>query len=298
MKQTISHSLFSVPLGKEKTSLQRLSGRFTLIELLVVIAIIAILMALLLPALATAKFFARLAVCKSNLKQITTGITTYTNDFDSCYPDGSRVSAHYAEGRVSSWEIPSTTYDNTLATYYGGDNYLDMTPQKNDLWKCPQTNPGAKPIEASYARYHSLLPGCTASGPEQPDGLRYYSNPEKVMRRLGQKFTFNPVGFSTTKIEDLKYNILASDYIKRIGYTDFSSFSNHIWGGDRILNTNAKPLYFYTTTGRQTINYAFDDCSVKDITFKTPQEEAFIHYADVMGSGSDYYCLPIDWGEL
>jgi prepilin-type N-terminal cleavage/methylation domain-containing protein len=63
-------------------------GGFTLIELLVVIAIIAILAALLLPALALAKERARRASCMSNLRQTGAAITMYCNDFRDFYPQG------------------------------------------------------------------------------------------------------------------------------------------------------------------------------------------------------------------
>ncbi len=62
---------------------------FTLIELLVVIAIIAILMAILFPALQKAKELGQGAVCRANLKNYTLGIYMYLDDNDQRFPDPS-----------------------------------------------------------------------------------------------------------------------------------------------------------------------------------------------------------------
>ena len=74
---------------------------FTLIELLVVIAIIAILLALLTPALSQAKELARRAKCMSNLRSIGIGIATYASDHSGWWPPAGIMYTNYVS--AGSW---------------------------------------------------------------------------------------------------------------------------------------------------------------------------------------------------
>ena len=66
--------------------MQKIKKSFTLIELLVVIAIIAILAAMLMPALQQARERAQATSCQSNLKQITTGLLLYSDNNKDYFP--------------------------------------------------------------------------------------------------------------------------------------------------------------------------------------------------------------------
>ena len=83
---------------------------FTLIELLVVIAIIAMLLAILMPALNKVKRLAQRLICSTNLKGLGTAMMVYANDFEDEYPVAGAGNAGVNEARewgsrTSDWQL-------------------------------------------------------------------------------------------------------------------------------------------------------------------------------------------------
>jgi prepilin-type N-terminal cleavage/methylation domain-containing protein/prepilin-type processing-associated H-X9-DG protein len=95
-------------------------GAFTLIELLVVIAIIAILAAMLLPALSRAKERAHTAQCVSNLRQLGVAMQLYADDSDERLPAANGV-VPWGSTNPVAWTRP-------LVEYYRTTNVLRCPP--------------------------------------------------------------------------------------------------------------------------------------------------------------------------
>src|SRR6187455_2473364 len=89
---------------------------FTLIEMLVVIAIIAILVALLLPAVQQAREAARRSQCKNNLKQIGLAMHNYHDTFNG-FPNGGIASS--VGGWGLSWYIRILPYIDQAPVFNG-----------------------------------------------------------------------------------------------------------------------------------------------------------------------------------
>jgi prepilin-type N-terminal cleavage/methylation domain-containing protein/prepilin-type processing-associated H-X9-DG protein len=125
----------------EECPLNRPSRAFTLVELLVVIAIIGILIALLLPAVQTAREAARRTECRNNLKQLGLAIQNYENARKR-YPPAGLVGPPVHDlyegpfnprtGNMISWIVLVLPYMEEQALYRQFDLQKSILDQPND----------------------------------------------------------------------------------------------------------------------------------------------------------------------
>jgi len=131
----------------------RARGGFTLIELLVVIAIVALLVAILLPALGRARAVSWSSVCLSNLHQIGVAVTAYTAESGGWIPRGGTLDDVVWIQLV----LPSVG----IKTPYPDQN--DVPVERIELFHCPQRSSDlpapfldyvVNTMEPLRARYH------------------------------------------------------------------------------------------------------------------------------------------------
>lgn len=124
---------------------------FTLIELLVVIAVIALLMAIIMPALGKAKLYAQRLLCANNLRQQALGTVVYANDNNSYVPSPLAYAQNPTTGAVTNvygawfWDM-SFWCTNQLCEYAGFDK------TDTSVFTCP-SNKMRKPGDALWWQF-------------------------------------------------------------------------------------------------------------------------------------------------
>lgn len=285
---------------------------FTLIEMLVVVAIISVLIALLLPSIYKARWVARHAICKSNLRQQVAGFGSYSMDNRSWYP---HPDVRMRERNGTKWHLQPITRVQDGFHEQVGDiffPYLEHGKLRTE-GSVTRGNSGGVLGAANYPamrcpEYEYLLKSHNQGqwGYENNQAFQFYANcssgvdsptvrltpgltefaptqPHKMLQKVGDSLVM------ATDDGPQEYTILSSDIIQGNGW------SSHGQGRMIIRNTYYNQFYF-----RDSLipNYAFSDGSVRDRTLQYSQRHDVMYISkQTQGISSDAYWFPKDWAE-
>ncbi len=178
----------------------RKAGGFTLIELLVVVSIIAVLLAIMMPAMRKIKEVARDTNCKSNLKNIGLALAMYLNDFDRKIPNTGSSNGFLWKTASGAWLQPGAS------NAYWGIYYRDYL-KETKIFGCPSLQRVPEGLIYSYTdfpdpskviqhaafglNHHSKNRGRNTNTIRRPDELIYATDHAEPRPECGSDDAFH-----------------------------------------------------------------------------------------------------------
>ncbi|MGB1125936.1 MAG: prepilin-type N-terminal cleavage/methylation domain-containing protein [Phycisphaeraceae bacterium] len=260
---------------------------FTLIELLVVISIIALLIAILLPALSRARYSATMTQCSTNLQQIGVGVFAHTADNKGLYPRREVAFGIQPRKSIIAYNNGAFTSDDRplLADYF-----------TIDLMQCPFSGFGSseKLRQSTATVVHGSYELYFGSPIDRNDLASYMLDTEDIVRtidtRTGQSFEVNILAADA----DWDYEQIR---VWSTSHPDFGSDRRmQLFVSDDASRTQSRYRTLTSTRGLIDRNLLYRDGSVQTLGGLSAENPGMARIPAINNQpgATVYYYVPID----